>query len=385
MTRHYLYSICFWCTLSAASSPTIFQTAARDMDAAVERSYAYLDKLPGEALPQSAALNSERDAVFDERSLLRYSEHRMISLADHHAITGSSFSDSWAVIPTYTDLWIVTRNGQFVVDAVRTGSPAMLAGVAAGEELIAVDGIDTATAVHSFWTTLGLAVTPRRAGYAARVLAAGRRDRDRVLTFKNAAGSERKLTLASLYRSMRDEPPLTVSSTGRIRVIRFNNSLGDDATISAFDAAMARVPVDDDLILDLRETPSGGNTTVARAVMGWFVEKPTSYQVHNRPAEERETGIARQWVEQVLPRQGKYRTKLPSVLVGRWTGSMGEGLAIGFAAMGAEIKGTRMAGLNGSVEDLMLGDTGLTIKLPTERLMTTTYQPREDFLPRPLR
>lgn len=119
--------------------------------------------------------------------------------------------------------------------------------------------------------------------------------------------------------------------------------------------------------------------------MGWFVRKPTSYQVHNRPAEERETGIARQWVEQVLPRQGKYRTKLPSVLVGRWTGSMGEGLAIGFAAMGAEIKGTRMAGLNGSVEDLMLGDTGLTIKLPTERLMTTTYQPREDFLPRPLR
>ena len=148
---------------------------------------------------------------------------------------------------------------------------------------------------------------------------------------------------------------------------------------------MSLVPAGRELVLDLRETPSGGNTTVARAVMGWFVERPTSYQVHNRPAEARETGIARQWVEQVLPRRGKYRRRLPSVLVGRWTGSMGEGLAIGFATMGAEVRGSRMAGLNGSVEDFGLADTGLSIKLPTERLMTTTYQPREDFTPKPMR
>ena len=44
-----------------------------------------------------------------------------------------------------------------------------------------------------------------------------------------------------------------------------------------------------------------------------------------------------------------------------------------------------MAGLNGAVEDLRLGDTDLSIKLPTERLMTTTGQPREDFVPAPLR
>ena len=41
------------------------------------------------------------------------------------------------------------------------------------------------------------------------------------------------------------------------------------------------------LVIDLRDTASGGNTTMARAVLGWFVTRPTFYQVHNLPAEER--------------------------------------------------------------------------------------------------
>lgn len=104
-----------------------------------------------------------------------------------------------------------------------------------------------------------------------------------------------------------------MSSTGEREVVRFNNSLGDDETIAAFDAAMSRIPANHALVLDLRDTPSGGNTTIARAFLGWFVDAPRGYQVHNRPAEERETGIARQWIEQVLPRRGKYCDRLPII------------------------------------------------------------------------
>ena len=93
------------------------------------------------------------------------------------------------------------------------------------------------------------------------------------------------------------------------------------------------------------------------------------------------TGIPRQWIEQVLPREVGHRSNLPTVLVGRWTGSMGEGLAVGFNALGAEIYGTRMAGLNGSVEDLRVGETDLFIKLPTERLLAVAGFPREEFVP----
>lgn len=375
-----------WVALSAAASMPDYPATANALDAIIERQYAYLDKLPGGTLPQSATLKAQRAAVYDDDTLLRYAENRIISLADHHAITCSSFKDSWAVVPTYADLWIVSREGQYIIDAVREGSPAALAGIQPGNRLVALDAVGTASAVSTFWRELGLAINPARAEYAARVLAAGRRDRPRKLSISDATGRVRQLNLPSLYSVVSERrPPLTISTNEARTVIRFNNSLGDDSTIAAFDAAMRLIPLGQEVVLDLRDTPSGGNTTVARAVMGWFSNKPHGYQVHNRPVEERETGVARQWIEQVLPRSGKYRRALPIIWVGRWTGSMGEGLAIGFASMRAEVRGGPMAELNGSVEDLKIGEADMCIKLPTERLLTTTYIPRERFLPNPMR
>jgi carboxyl-terminal processing protease len=164
-------------------------------------------------------------------------------------------------------------------------------------------------------------------------------------------------------------------------VIKTNNSLGDQATIAAFDKVMAALPRAAPVVVDLTDTPSGGNTSVARAIMGWFVDRPRSYQLHQLPAEQRETTIARQWIEQVLPRPGKHHATLPLVRVGRWTGSMGEGIAVGFAAFGARVEGSRMAQLKGAVYDFALPSSGLVVKLPAERLYTVSGQPREAFVP----
>ncbi len=381
--RHFIALVLACCSAHASAAATLdFAAAAQNLDAQVTQFYAYLEKLPDGALPRSAILDAKRAAVRDEDSLLRYAEDRLMSLADHHAITGSAFADSWAVVPTYADLWIVRHDNAFWIDAVREGSPSELSGVKAGGRLIAVDGVPIGDAVEDFWTRLGLAVTPQRAEYTARVLAAGRRDRNRKLTIVEQSGNVRQLTLVSLYQLSPDQPPLTVTSHGGCTIVRLNNSLGNDLTISAFDAAMQRLPSTEALVIDLRDTPSGGNTTIARAVMGWFVASAKSYQIHNRPVEERDTGIARQWIEQVLPRRPAPKAVLPTVWVGRWTGSMGEGLAIGFAALGAEVRGTRMAGLNGSVEELPIGPTRLTVKIPTERLMTVEGLPRENYQPK---
>ena len=370
---------------AAQQAPAVdYAGDAAALDRIIVEKYAYEDHWPGGVLPDSPALAGERRAVHDKASLLHYAEHRMTSLADHHAITGSSFKDSWAIIPTFADLWVERRGDTYVITAVRDSSPAQKAGIRSGDVLAGVDEIPIAQAVESFWRELGLPVTAERADYAARVLAAGRRDRARRLTVRSGA-AERTIELPNLYASQpsADAPPISVARNGGRAVIRFNNSLGDQKTIAAFDGAMATLPLRTPLTLDLTDTPSGGNTSVARAIMGWFVDKPRSYQVHQLPAEERETGIARQWIEQVLPRPGKHRAALPVVRVGRWTGSMGEGLAIGFDALGARVEGTPMAGLKGAVDDFKLPSSGLTVKLPVERLYTVAGLPREKFVPTP--
>ncbi len=364
-------------------SPADYRADAGEITALITANYTYLDDLPGGVVPTSSVLTAERDAVHDRDSLLHYAEDMMGALADHHAMTGSSFKDDWAIVPSYADLWIIKRGDAYLVDAVKPGTPAARAGIVIGEQLIAVDGVAIDRAVAAYWERLGLAPVGERAPFAARILAAGRRDRGRTLTLARRDGPARMVTLDSLYAAQAERPPLSVvpGRNGAV-TIRFNNALGDDATISAFDAAMARIAPRAAVTIDLTDTPSGGTTSIARAVMGWFVTRPRAYQIHNLPAEARETGIARQWIEQVLPRAGKYHPGPVSVRVGRWTGSLGEGLAIGFAALGKPVCGTAMAGLKGAVYDFDLTHSKLRVKFPVERLYTVAGQPREAVVPR---
>jgi carboxyl-terminal processing protease len=366
---------------AADSREALYRADAVSIQPLIERTYAYLDRFPAGTMLVSEALSAEAQRVTDFRSLIQYAERVLLSLADHHAILGSSLADSWALVPSYTDLWILQEGGSYVVDAVREGSPAEQAQISRGDVIEQVAGVPMETAIEAFWAGLGLSVTSERAAFAARVLLAGRRDRSRFLAVRTGE-QVRELELPSLYQVNREEQsPLSVTEQAGALVIRFNDSLGSSATIAAFDGVMSLARPGQRIVIDLRDTPGGGNTTVARAILGWFVDVPTDYQVHSLPAEERFTGIARQWVEQVLPRTGKRHDGPVQVWVGRWTGSMGEGLAIGFDAIGAEVAGTPMAGLLGAIYDHSLEHSGLVIKLPTERLNAVDGLPRERFVP----
>ena len=359
--------------LGAAPAPD-YRSDALALTRTIADHYAYLDRFPDRQVPASSLLDAEAAAVSDRKGLIRHAERRLATLADHHAITGQSLADSRALVPSRTDLWIVRRPHGYLIEAVRASSAAARADVRAGDMLIAIDGAPIAHAVHDYWRELGLANTIGRAEHAARVLAAGRRDRDRKLTIARPGGATRTLSLANLYGPTPDRPPVTREGA----TIRTNDALGDDATIAAFDAAMSAIPADAPLTIDLTDTPSGGNTRIARAILGWFVDQATPYQQHSVRAEG---GIARGWLELVYPRPLKRHRGRVTVRVGRWTASMGEGLAIGFAAIGARVEGTRMAGLLGAVDDIVLPASGLTLRLPHEQLWTVDNQPRESFAP----
>ena len=126
-------------------------------------------------------------------------------------------------------------------------------------------------------------------------------------------------TLQSLLESR------VLSQKPQIGYIRLHNSLGDTNLIAAFDSALDSLKSTKGLILDMRDTPSGGNTTVARAIMGRFIDQTMSYQRHSVPAEERAYGVKRSWIEEASPR-GSFCYSAPVVvLVDHWTGGQGGG------------------------------------------------------------
>jgi C-terminal processing protease CtpA/Prc len=132
-------------------------------------------------------------------------------------------------------------------------------------------------------------------------------------------------------------------------------------------------------VIDLTQTPSGGNSTVARCIMGRFINKTLPYQQHE--FDEKEFDTKRKWVEYVTPRKIQFKGNV-FILVGHWTGSMGEGITIGFDGMKrAKIIGTEMAGLLGAINGFMMSETKIGFQIPTERLYHINGTPRENYKP----
>ena len=208
---------------AADSGAAFYRADAVSIQPLIARTYAYLDRFPAGIVPVSEALADQAEQVTDLRSLIRYAERVVLSLADHHAILGSSLADSWALVPSYADLWILEEDGVYVVDAVREGSPAERARIRPGDVV------------------------------------------------EHVAGA---------------------------LVIRFNDSLGSNATIAAFDGAMSLARPGQRIVVDLRDTPSGGtHPWPGRFLAGLSMVQPTTRCTTCRwrsgPRESRANGSSR--------------------------------------------------------------------------------------------
>jgi len=149
--------------------------------------------------------------------------------------------------------------------------------------------------------------------------------------------------------------------------------------IEVFDQLVDQYTNYKNIIIDLTDTPGGGNTTVARGILGRFISEPLPYQKHE--FDEKGFDTKRVWIEYVTPRKSQFKGNI-YVLVGRWTGSMGEGIALGFDNIkNATVIGTEMAGLLGAIENFSLSETKIGYQIPTERLYHVNGTPREDFKP----
>jgi C-terminal processing protease CtpA/Prc len=281
-------------------------------------------------------------------------------------------------VPTGAEVWAAFHNGQAAIEAVRPGSACGKAGARAGDTVTAIGNVPVAQAVAAALPRALSAPDPEANDYTLRVLLAGTHNKPRDFTVKGNAGSKR-LIMPPFERTSSD----TLLSTSRhddVAILRVENSLGDSALIADVDRAFDNLGDARALVLDLRNTPSGGNTDVAEPILGRFIKGRPGYQRGFKPGPGRrfpKDGYTR-WVRE----RGQTITLPMAVLCGRWTGSMGEGMTIGLDGMKrAMVVGTRMAGLCGATGQFKLPASGIGVSFPTERLYHLDGTPREKWAP----
>lgn len=317
--------------------------------------YAYFDK---KEIDWTRVKEVYRPRVAEVRSKTEFVtllERVLEELYDPHTHLRTNTNRSPRLVPTGLDVWAEWENGKAIITQLRKGFSAEQAGLKVGMEIMSINGSPVETAVSNRLGVSLKKVSEAAEGWALRALLAGTRDVRRVIEVKTTNGVKTTFqldlpahTIVDNYQGdQKVEWKILKEGFGYIRV----SDLGSDDTVPEFDAALEQVKTTRGLIIDLRATQSGGNTSVAEPIMRRLIERRMPYQKGTPMHGE-------SWTREVSPRGG-WTYKAPVVvLVGRWTASMGEGIAIGLDGMRrATVVGTRMAGLNGAVFDLQLPNT----------------------------
>lgn len=265
---------------------------------------------------------------------------------------------------------------EICVAAIKDGSAAADAGLAIGDRIVSINGRPVETVVHDLMPKCLTRPDPAAEAYAINVAVAGYRGKARMIGVQSRQAAPRSVELPikkSLELPDLDSRRLA-GGIGHI-VIR---SFSDGATVDAFDTALADLRDAPGLIIDVREN-GGGDTAVARPIMGRFITRRMAYALMRR---RDGPGLSPPWTEYVEPR-GPFTYDSPVVvLAGHWSGSMAEGFPMGMRDIGrATIVGTRMMGLGAAVFPIRLDRTGIQARYSGEPVYDTNDRPRWLLLP----
>ena len=345
----------------------------------VAASYAYFDAKATDWPRACTTLAPQAAAATRRADYVAVLERTLAELYDAHAHLGTHTPASHRLVPSQTDLVARWQQGRAVIVAVRADSGAERAGLRPAMEVLAVNGDPIAAAVAAVESKLLSRDDAAARDWALQVALAGRHQQGVTRLNVRVDGALREFAFTPGV--VRPDRPLTARTIGVVGHVRIHDTLGQQALVPAFDQALRDLRDTQALVIDLRDTPSGGNSTVARGLLGRLVDRMRPYQRHELVSEFRATGIRRVWDEYVLPRDEPV-LKPVVVLVGRWTGSMGEGLTIGLhATRGAAVLGQPMAQLLGAIGQTQLPHSKIVVRVPVEKLFHVDGTPREAVLP----
>jgi C-terminal processing protease CtpA/Prc len=313
-----------------------------------------------------------------EEQTVLFFEYLLNEFYDSHLILNTNRNSSFRL---FSPMYATIENGKPIVSNIWQTQIENLKQNIIGAELLKINGIDFEKAIEQFPTHCNDKNSQKVKEWIVNKILAGRYNQPRVLTLKLANNKTVEFDLDKL--AIKQTSELLTSSIERgIGIIRINNSLGNNNLISEFDKTLNSLMETKGLIIDLRNTVDGGNSYVARGIMSRFINEPKPYQKHLTTEQYDENPIVeRSWIEYVSPRKEQYK-KPVVILVGRWTGSMGEGLAIGFEGMErAEIIGSEMERLAGEMDGFSFKNQNFGYRLSTAKLFHVNGTPREKYVP----
>jgi carboxyl-terminal processing protease len=313
-----------------------------------------------------------------EEETILFFEYLLDEFYDSHLILNTNTNSSFRL---YSPIYLTFKNGKPIISNVWQKQIKNLEQNIIGAELLKINGTDFDIAIEQFPTHCNEKESQEVKEWIANKILAGRYNQPRILTLKLNNKEIVELDLDKLKIKQNPEL-LTVTTENNIGIITINNSLGNNSLIQEFNEALDNLMNTKGLVIDLRNTVDGGNSYVARGIMSRFIKETKPYQKHWKVEEyDGNPKIERSWVEYVSPRKEQYKSPVV-ILVGRWTGSMGEGLAIGFEGMErAEIVGSEMERLAGEMSGFSFKNQPFGYRLSTAKLFHINGMPREKYVP----
>ena len=313
-----------------------------------------------------------------EAQTVLFFEYLLAEFYDSHLILNTNRNSSFRL---YSPIYATIKNGKPIVSNVWQTQIENLEQNIIRAELLKINGTDFKQAIEQFPTHCNDKNSEKVREWILNKILAGRYNQPRIITLKLENNKTIEFDLDKLKIKQTSEP-LTSPIKNGIGIIRINNSLGNNSLINEFDKTLDKLMNTKGLIIDLRNTVAGGNSYVARGIMSRFINKSKPYQKHwTKEQYDSNPIVERSWTEYVSPRKEQYE-KPVVILVGRWTGSMGEGLAIGFEGMErAEIVGSEMEKLAGEVSAFSFKNQSFGYRLSTAKLFHINGTPREKYLP----
>lgn len=347
----------------------------------IHKYYAYSDQKQTNWPEVKEIYQKEVAKVTEDSQFIRIVENTIYELYDAHVSINRNLKSSFRLIPTSTDAWIQIKNNKYYIADIRSGFEIEKTGLKVGAELLRINNRKIEDLVKEVLPKSFKNPKDEVKEFFANLWFAGKHNEERNISVLEN-GKEKQYHL-NKPKASKEESEILSSRIieNNIGYVKINNSLGNNEVIKAFPKKVDEFRDTKAIIVDLRDTPSGGNTEVAKSIMGKFISETIPYQMHERVGLEREFGIKRSWIELLTPLKNPYK-KPVIVLVGRWTGSVGEAIAQGFDNIkSATVVGTEMAKLLGAIQCDKLPNTKINVCFPVEKLFHVNGTPREKFIP----